>query len=246
MKSRDKRPFLIQSSRAVHFSYIRSFNFYLFFLALSAKNVAEFAIIIYELLEITSAIQNKYWITSSHLAVHVHDDHRAGVVANQKLFWILREGNHVVDGHLRCSRQRLVSVQALPGFRIPNLQCDIKKYHTSTLKHRSCGRDGDTRSSFPPRTFTVPSADALMMWRPSAVKNASLTNDRCPVSSFIVFPDLSSCILRSTVKAVHGSHTNGTVHTCSGSEVNMRDTLCTFWVHEGQWLLFHAGNNQGN
>lgn len=153
VKSRDKRPFLIQSSSAVHFSYIRSFNFYLFFLALSAKNVAEFAIIIYELLEITSAIQNKYWITSSHLAVHVHDDHRAGVVANQKLFWILREGNHVVDGHLRCSRQRLVSVQALPGFRIPNLQCDIK----NTIHTRLSTGAADATETRGARSLRVPS-----------------------------------------------------------------------------------------
>lgn len=33
------------------------------------------------------------------------------------------------------------------------------------------------------------------------MKKASFTKDRCPVSSFIVFPDLSSCILGRTATA---------------------------------------------
>lgn len=57
--------------------------------------------------------------------MHVHDDDRAGVVAHHKLVWVLREGNHIVDGHLRRSRQRLVRVEALPRLGIPNLQRDI-------------------------------------------------------------------------------------------------------------------------
>lgn len=74
-----------------------------------------------------NVLQNKQRMACSHLAMHVHDDHGAGVVANHKLFWILREGDDVVDGHLRCSRQRLVSVEALPRFCIPNLQRDIEE-----------------------------------------------------------------------------------------------------------------------
>lgn len=149
VKSCDKRPFLIQSNSAVHFSYIRSLNFYLFFLALSAKNVWDHHIWAAR----TLVIQNKHWIASSHLAVHVHDDHRAGVVANQKLFWILREGNHVVDGHLRCSRQRLVSVEALPRFRIPNLQCDIK----NTIHTRLSIGAADTTETHGAPSLHVPS-----------------------------------------------------------------------------------------
>lgn len=77
----------------------------------------------------TPGIENKRRAASSHLAVHVHDHHRAGVVANHKLLWILREGNHVVDGHLRRSRQGLVRVEALPRLRVPNLKRGKTKKH---------------------------------------------------------------------------------------------------------------------
>lgn len=33
----------------------------------------------------------------SHLAAHVQDNHRVGVVTDHKVLWVLREGNHVVD-----------------------------------------------------------------------------------------------------------------------------------------------------
>lgn len=45
-------------------------------------------------------------------------------------------------------------------------------------------------------TFTVPSEDALMMWEPSWVKEASFTKDEWPSNSLSVFPDLSSWILK--------------------------------------------------
>lgn len=56
--------------------------------------------------------------------MHVHDDDRAGVVANHKLLRVLREGNHVVDGHLGSWRQGLVGVEALPRLCVPYLQRD--------------------------------------------------------------------------------------------------------------------------
>lgn len=79
-------------------------------------------------------------MASSHLAVHVHDDDRAGVVANHKLLRVLREGNHIVDGHLGRSRQRLVRVEALPRLGVPNLQRD-----THTLTIGAAAHDGETR-----------------------------------------------------------------------------------------------------
>lgn len=45
-------------------------------------------------------------------------------------------------------------------------------------------------------TLTVPSDEALMMWEPSGVKDASFTNDKWPFNSFSVFPVLSSWILK--------------------------------------------------
>lgn len=57
-----------------------------------------------------------------HLAVHVHDDHCVGVVTNHKVLWVLGQRDHVVDGDFRCQGQRFESVDALAGFRIPNLK----------------------------------------------------------------------------------------------------------------------------
>lgn len=58
----------------------------------------------------------------SHLTVHVHDDHRVGVVTNHILLWILWEGDHIVDGDFWCSGQRFVGVDAVPRFCTPNLR----------------------------------------------------------------------------------------------------------------------------
>lgn len=49
-------------------------------------------------------------------------------------------------------------------------------------------------------TLTVPSDEALRMWNPSWVKDASFTNDEWPFNSLSVLPDLNSWILKMTLK----------------------------------------------
>lgn len=67
-----------------------------------------------------------------------------------------------------------------------------KKYYKIDKYCRTCS----TAISFAHCTLTVPSDEALMMWSPSSVKDASFTNDEWPFNSFSVLPDLSSWILK--------------------------------------------------
>lgn len=66
-------------------------------------------------------------VSCSHLAMHAHDDHSAGVVTNHKVLWILGERDHVVDGDIQCPRQTFKSVDALTGFCVPNLNNTRRK-----------------------------------------------------------------------------------------------------------------------
>lgn len=70
---------------------------------------------------------------SSHLTVHAHDDHRVGVVTDQKVLWVLGKRDHVVDGDVWVRGKRFERVEAFAGFCVPNLKYAHKYEISDTL-----------------------------------------------------------------------------------------------------------------
>lgn len=61
--------------------------------------------------------------TRTHLALHVHDDHRVGAVTHHKVLGVLGQQDDVVDRDVGAGRraQRLEGVAALGGLHVPHL-----------------------------------------------------------------------------------------------------------------------------
>lgn len=141
-------------------------------------------------------------LQSSHLSMQAHDDHRVGLVTNQKLLGVLGKRNHIVDRHVRRRWRTSESVNALARFHVP----DLKRYTIEATRvfqeTPSLYNTTNDVLQVDCCTLTFPSEDALMMWEPSRVKEASFTNDEWPFNSFSVFPDLSSWILKKMTSQI--------------------------------------------
>lgn len=48
--------------------------------------------------EVRPSLRQDFFGARSHLTVQVQDDHGVGVVTDHKVLWVLREGDHIVDG----------------------------------------------------------------------------------------------------------------------------------------------------
>lgn len=136
----------------------------------------------------------KYFMIETDLSLHVHDDHSVGAVTHYKVLRVLGQQDDVVDGDVgACWRaQRFEGVWALGGLHVPHLRQVAER--TRVIIKQTCDavRPLDWAAAL---TFTVPSEEALMMWWPSGVKVASLTNEEWPRNSLRVLPDFSPWIL---------------------------------------------------
>lgn len=66
---------------------------------------------------------SSYCTNCTHLALHIHDDHRVGAVAHDEVLRVLGQQGHVVDGDVGAGRraQRFVGAAALGGLHVPHL-----------------------------------------------------------------------------------------------------------------------------